>query len=465
MPDINFGLLDTQGRAPQVQTFQTPAAPNTQALLGGLAQGQQMAGNAAQIAAARQALAHAKVMDPLAEQKASQDVASGAIDLTQKQRTEQDILAQRAAAAKSWDAYIQKKMETDPEGANAALDKKAQMEGSILKNKQSFEDLTNSEALHASDQMTKGGSIMHDIMTQGTDPNTGKQDDAKIVQAYNSQYPQIHAVDPKNAPDPKTATPAQIEAYGASSMKIGLDYSLGMKTKYLEMQEAAKQAEATKGNITTDAIKNSQVSAASAIPVRQAAQQYQDLLSQVTPNQVGPGFNLSLKGKQIISALGGDPNLSVPEALKLASNKLLVNNLKTLKTMPRSSAVIDTISGANANPNLQLDVQKNALTNILQESNENIVKPDFMQDFKNKNDNDLAGVNTSWQKFLDADPTYQKTGQHDPQWTSNPDNYKPFLDRDYKAPEVKKEAVSAKTPTNLPSIDEVTAELLKRGIK
>lgn len=453
MPDINFGLLDTQPRSPQIGTFQTPAAPNTQAFLGGLSQGQQIAASSAQTALSNQELQQRAITNPLDVQTKQQAVASGAIDLTQKQRAESDIVAQRAAASKGWDSYIQTKMSTDPEGALNAINTKTNIEKNLIGKDKDVEDLSFSKAQHAADTMTKSGNAMHDIIGQSMDPRTGQPDDQKVMTAYTAQYPQIKAIDPNNAPDPAKSTPAQIEAYGASSMHLGLDYSLAMKTKYNEMQEAAKQAESSKGAITTDAVKNAQASATSAVPVKQAAQQYQDLLNQVTVDNTptGPRFNMSLQGKKILAGMGADPNLSIPESLKLASNKLLVSNLKTLKTMPRSSAVIDTIAGANADPTMQLDVQKDAINNILQESNENIVKPDFMSDFKNQNQNDTAGVNTSWQKFLDADPVYQVTGKHSSAWVSNPDNYKPFLDRDYKAPKA--------------TLDDVASELLKRGVK
>lgn len=464
MADINYGILDTAPKAPNVQQYSVQPNQNTNALLGGIQAGQQMGANAAQSALAHQELAQREKTNPLDVQAKQQAVAAGALELSQKQRAEQDTLKQRAAAAQGWDSYIQQKQQTDPQGALEALNQKTNMEKNLIGKASDIENLSFAKAEHAKATMVNAGNIMHDVMTNSMNPQTGHPDDAKIVAAYQAQYPQISKIDPTNAPDPKTATPAQIEAYGASSMHMGLDYSLAMKAKYAEMQNQAAEIEKTKTGITTDAIKNATVAAASSIPVKQSAQQYSDLLNEIKPNQVGPGFNLTLKGKQIMAALGGDPNLSVPEALKLASNKLLVSNLKQLKTMPRSAAVIDTIKGANADPNMQLDTQKMALSNILQESNENITKPDFMQDFKNKNENDLAGSNSAWQKFLDADPQYQKTGQHDPQWVSNPDNYKPFLDREYKAPVVAKEAV-AKSATTAPSLEDLMAEKARRSKK
>ncbi len=461
---INYGILDTAPKAPNVQQYSiNPATGPVQTLLGGIQAGQQIAQGQTQNALAQQELKQKALTNPMDVQAKQQALAAGAIELTQKQRLEQDTLAQRAAAAKGWDSYIQTKQQTDPQGALEAMNQKTNMEKNLIGKANDIENLSFAKAEHAKATMVSAGNIMHDVMGNSMNPQTGHPDDAKVVAAYQAQYPQISKIDPTNAPDPKTATPAQIEAYGASSMHMGLDYSLAMKTKYAEMENQAKQIETTKGAVSTDAVKNATVAAASAIPIKQSAQQYQDLLNNIQPNQVGPGFNLTLKGKQIMAALGGDPNLSVPEALKLASNKLLVSNLKTLKTMPRSAAVIDTIRGANADPTMQLDTQKMALSNILQESNENIVKPDFLQDFRNKNDQDIAGSNASWQKFLDADPQYQKTGQHDPQWVSNPDNYKPFLDRDYKPPVVAKEAAVAKSAT--PSLEDLMAEKARRSKK
>ncbi len=464
---INYGILDTAPKAPTVQQYSVnPQSGGVQALLGGVQAGQQIGAGITQNALAKQELAQRAQTNPLDVQAKQQAVQAGALELTQKQRAEQDTLNQRAAAAKGWDSYIQAKQQTDPQGALAAIDQKTNMEKNLIGKNKDIDDLSFAKAEHAKATMTSAGNIMHDVMGNSMNPQTGQPDDSKVIAAYKNQYAQISKVDPENAPNPATATPAQIEAYGASTMHMGLDYSLAMKTKYAELQDQAKQIETTKGAVSTDAVKNATVAAASAIPIKQAAQQYQDLLNNIQPNQVGPGFNLTLKGKQIMQALGGDPNLSVPESLKLASNRLLVNNLKTLKTMPRSSAVIDTIKGANADPTMQLDVQKQALGNILQESNENIVKPDFLQDFRNKNNQDIAGSNSAWQKFLDADPQYQKTGQHDPQWVSNPDNYKPFLDRDYKPPVVAKEAPVAKTATTAaPSLEDLMAEKARRGKK
>ncbi len=467
MPDINYGLLDTAPRAPQVQQYQVQPNQNTQALLGGVQAGQQIVGSAADTALRQQQLKQAQQMDPLLVQEQQQKVASGAIGLTQQQRQESDIKNQRAAAAQGWDKYVETLNQTDPEKALAAIDTKTKVENNIIGKNKNIDDASFSKANNAASLMTKSGNIMHDIMSASVNPQTGQPDDAKVMTAYAAQYPQIAAIDPKNAPDPKTATPAQIEAYGASSMHLGLDYSLALKTKYAEQLEAAKQAETTKGAITTDAVKDAQGIAVKALPVKTATEQYLNILNEVQPNQVGAGFNLSLKGKKMIAALGGDPNISVPEALKLASDKLLVAQLKTNKTMPRSEAVVKTIGDAIASPTLQLNVQKNALNSTLQEANEQIVQPDFMQDYKNKNTNDLAGVNVAWQKFLEADPTYQKTGQHDPNWVSNPDNYKPFLDKNYKPPKTPKETPveTATKALSSPRLEDIEAEIKRRGLK
>lgn len=298
------------------------------------------------------------------------------------------------------------------------------------------------------------------------------------VAAFKQMHDVLKRVDPKT-PDNFNSR-SELDAWAFGSMKTAVNYATQTQYKNqmglegYKIQETALQGEAS------DAIKGANTAAAGAANTLSSLDAYKNTLNDITtwnskhPEAavtVGPGSSTWLQIKQRAAAAGFPvSDLDQMEKLQAANSTMFKDAISNLKTMPRSETVLRPFQAALANPSDTIATQQVKLRLMEYSSQSKIGYADFLAKYREANGS-ITGAQGQWAKFLSNDPSIQNGALPDPDYVKDQDQAKPFLNKDYSAPKIKKPAQMAvplnvaPTAAQLPAgitLDQVNTELQRR---
>lgn len=273
-----------------------------------------------------------------------------------------------------------------------------------------------------------------------TQQELGTTHDPKQVNALlDNANKQLDRVDPQHTP---IKSISDLHNYGIATLGTLMNPKV-QATLNFELQKAKVTAQAnTTGEIDKQLITDVNTAAIGGQKLLAATNQYEGAFNQIdtwnkqNPNKavlVGPGFTGWESAKQKLAAVGGPTGaLDQMETLSKASSDLFIANISTLKTLPRSEAILNRFAGAQAQPSDTSQAQRTQLRYTRYVGQNAVSEADFIAQYREIN-GDTTGAVNAYSKFINADPSLRKGGLPDPNWLSA-NNYMPFTNPKYIPP-------------------------------